>query len=386
MKKHCFLLYILIFFALTFFSCKNDDPVKSRQSAVKNLYKHGTVKIAIANSFQVNLSKMWEGVILAQEKIKKDALLPVNLELVKFDDGGDEIKGMTTAYKIASDNEICAVIGHGYSDISLPCSLIYQYHGILTFNFISTVHTLTERNNPLIFSNVPKDSDFGEEVAKVCDKNGYKNVIVYYLENVSGTSVSNAFELNCAKRGISVVSRDSYDITTSEQEIERMTKRWKNNFVFDAIFLVGRMPGISQIISIIRQNGITCPILGPDSFDDPMFTENLDNSENGKIFAVSNYNPESEHPRFQEFYSSFKEKYGTEPDQEAFQAYDALMVLAGGIGKACSANPDEVANVLRQEIWNEAAGGYTFSASGAVQNRKLTAKVFANGKFTKIID
>lgn len=130
MKKFSFLLYILFSFSSAFLSsCKNDDPIKARQNAVDKLYKNGTVKIAIANSFESNQSKMWEGAILAQEMINGSGFLPVRLELVKFDDGGTSISGMTTAYQIASDEEICAVVGHGYSDISLPCSLIYQYYG-----------------------------------------------------------------------------------------------------------------------------------------------------------------------------------------------------------------------------------------------------------------
>lgn len=387
MKKFSFLLYILFSFSSAFLSsCKNDDPIKARQSAVDKLYKNGTVKIAIANSFESNQSKMWEGAILAQEMINGSGFLPVRLELVKFDDGGTSISGMTTAYQIASDEEICAVVGHGYSDISLPCSLIYQYYGILTFNFISTIHALTERNNPLIFSNMPNDSNFGEEIAILCEKQGLKNVIIYYLENTSGTSLSNAFEINCSKHGISVMSRDSYDITTSRQEFERIVKRWKNNFMFDSIFLAGRMPLIQEIISVIRENGVKCPIVGSDPFDDPLLTTSLDSSENGKIFAVSNYDVESEHPRFREFYSLFKEKFNGEPDQETLQAYDALMVLAKAIGKAGSANPNEIANILRQYVWNEAAGSYTFTQAGAVQNRKLTPKVFKDGKFVKITE
>ena len=287
MKKLSFLLYILFSFSFAFLSsCKNDDPIKARQNAVDKLYKNGTVKIAIANSFESNQSKMWEGAILAQEMINGSGFLPVRLELVKFDDGGTSISGMTTAYQIASDEEICAVVGHGYSDISLPCSLIYQYYGILTFNFISTIHALTERNNPLIFSNMPNDSNFGEEIAILCDKQGLKNVIIYYLENTSGTSLSNAFEINCSKHGISVMSRDSYDITTSRQEFERIVRRWKNNFMFDSIFLAGRMPLIQEIISVIRENGVKCPIVGSDPFDDPLLTTSLDSSENGKNFTV----------------------------------------------------------------------------------------------------
>ena len=382
--KKFFIGAILVLFAGIFSSCNDDDPVKARQSSVKHLYKNGSVKIAVTNSFLANKSKMWEGALLAQDKINADGLLPVHLELVKFDDGGNSISGMTTAYQIASDNEICAVIGHGYSDISLPCSLIYQYYGIITFNFISTVHTLTERNNPLLFSNMPNDINFGEEIARLCDKNGYKSVIIYYLENTSGTSLSNAFEINCNKRGISVVSRDSYDITTSEQEFDRMTKRWKNNFMFDAIFLAGRMPLIQQVISIIRENGINCPIVGSDPFDDPLLTENLSAAENGKIFAVSNYDVESEHPRFKEFYSLFKEKFCYEPDQEALQVYDALLVLSTAIEKAGSADSKQLVEILRHGFWNEAAGSYRFAANGSVQDRKLTAKVFKDGKFVKI--
>ncbi|MBR0099856.1 MAG: hypothetical protein IJP90_09095 [Treponema sp.] len=104
--------------------------------------------------------------------------------------------------------------------------------------------------------------------------------------------------------------------------------------MFDAIFLAGRMPLIQQVISIIRENGINCPIVGSDPFDDPLLTENLSAAENGKIFAVSNYDVESEHPRFKEFYSLFKEKFGYEPDQEALQVYDALLVLSTAIEKA----------------------------------------------------
>ena len=376
MKKHGLFVYILISFAFIFVSCGDDDPVKIRRSAVNKLYGSGTVKIAVANSFVQNQTKMWEGAVLAQEKINGERLLPVKMVLVKFDDGGTTVKGMSTAYQITSDNGICAVVGHGYSDISLRCSLIYQYYGLLMFNFISTAHALTERNNPLIFTN------------EVSIANGtnccLKNIIIYYLENTSGISLSNAFEISCSKRGINIVSRDSFDMTTSQQEYDRMATRWKNNFMFDAIFVAGRMPLLQQVVTTIRANGINCPIVGSDPFDDPLLAEDLPESENGRIFAVSNYDVESDNPKFKEFYYSFKARFGSEPDQEAMQAYDALMVLAGAISKAGKADPMEIAHSLHRGIWSEAAGSYIFTSTGAVQYRKLTPKVFKDGKFVKV--
>ena len=207
--------YLKLFFALSvilFTSCAIDDPIKARNSTVSRLYKQGTVKIALANSFVQNKSKMWEAAVLAQEKINREQLCHAKLEIIKYDDGGSQISGTKTAYEIASHNDICAVIGHGYSDISMPCSLIYQYYGILTFNYISTVHGLTEKNNPFIFSNMPNDNDYGEAIANLCGKNKYKSVLIYYLENTAGTSLSNAFELNCNNYGIDVVNRERQSI------------------------------------------------------------------------------------------------------------------------------------------------------------------------------
>ena len=376
-----FKIFSLFALSLCLFSCLEDDPVKIRQAAVRRLYKHGSVKIAIANSFSTNKTDMWDAALLAQETINSQGICPVKIDLVKCDDGGTSISGTKKAYEIASDNEIAAVIGHGYSDISLPCSIIYQYYGILTFNYISTIHSLTDRNNPLIFSNMPDDLDFGERIARLCEKNGYKRVLIYYLENTSGTSLSNAFELSCNNLGIEIVSRESYDITTRHQTFERSVKRWKNNFMFDAVFLAGRMPSLKDIILIFRENGITCPIVGADPFEDPLLTESLPESENGKIFAVSNYNISSKNIQFQEFLNSFRNKYGRDPDQEALQVYDALFVIARAINESWTAVPSELAESLRSGVWYEAAGPYTFNQDGSIKGRRLTTKVFKNSAF-----
>lgn len=377
-------LFASLLAALALCSCQSDDPLKARAWAIKRLYKKGEAKIAVANSFGYNKSLMFQGAELALEKIEKDGLCPVKIQLVQSDDGGNSNSGTIKAYELAGDNELCAVIGHGYSDISLPCSLIYQYYGILHFNFISTLHAITERNNPLVFSNMPSDTDFGNAAAELCERNGYKNAIIYYLENRSGASLSNSFELNCSKLGINIASRESYDATASEQEIERDLKRIKNNFSFDSIFLASRMPDIKNIIELARKNGIACSIVGADPFDDPILAANLPTEEEGKIFCVSNYNENCQSEAFVEFRDAFTSKYGIEPDQEAAQAYDALMVLAKAIAAANSALPQDLAKALKSQSWKEAAGPYDFMENGGIKNRALTQKVFKNGRFVEI--
>lgn len=381
--KNIFLLTGL-FGSLLLSSCNNDDPIKLRQKAVRRLYKHGSVKIAVANSFDENQTKMWDGILLAQEKIEKENLCPVKIELIKCEDGGNAILGATKAYEIAADKQICAVIGHGYSDISLSNSLIYQYFGILHFNFISTIHTLTERNNPFVFSNMPTDIDFGDAAAELCERNGYKKVLIYYLENISGTSLSNRFELGCNKRGISIATRESYDVTTSPQDIERSIKRWKNNFAFDSVFLAGRMPGIKTVLDIARQNGVNVPFVGADPFDDPAFASQISFDEKGRLFCVSNYDEITHNDMFNAFNTTFREKFGYEADIEAAQAYDALIVLAKAIAKAGSAVPADISTALYNTTWDECVGPYIFQGNGAIYAHELTFKVFNDGKFSEL--
>ena len=385
MKKNKIIstFFLMISSVLLFLSCENDDPVKSRQNAIRKLYNRGSAKIAVANSFEKNQTNMWNGVILAQEKIKAENLCPVDLEFLKYDDGGTPVSGAKTAYEITKDEEICAVVGHGYSDVTLPCSLIYQYYGVMAFNFISTLHSLNERGNPLFFSNMPDDEIFARELARLCERNKYENVLIYYLENKSGISLSNNFEIQCNRRSISVASRDSFDLSTNEVGFNRVAKRWKNNYIFDAIFVVGRMPAISQIIDVIRENKIECPIIGADPFDDPLLESYLPETENGRIFAVSNFDKDSENEKFREFYESYKKRFEEEPDQEALQAYDAVIVLAKAIAFANSAVPSDIVAEIRKREWDEGAGPYSSNEQGEMDKQQLVRKVFQDGKFVK---
>lgn len=378
------IILLAALFALTLISCSSDDPIKNRNSAIKKLYTEGVVKIAAANSFSINTAQMWEGLELARDKIERENLCPAKIELQKIDDGGDPISGINKAHEIASQNGVSVVIGHAFSDITLPCSLIYQYYGILTMNFISTADNITARNNPILFSNVPNDEEFGRNLANVFVAKGFKNIIIYYMDNNPGVSMSNSLELYCNKQGINIVNRESFDMSIQSVEIDRTIKRWKNNFIFDAVFVTGRMPTIYDIITIMRNNEIECPIIGSDSFDDPVLASMLTLSENDKVYAISNYNPKCETKEFKEFFDNFVAKYGKEPDQEALQAYDALIVIAKAIAEADSALPEDIAQVLRGKMYSEAAGPYVFTETGAISGRKLTPKVFRDGEFVNL--
>ena len=382
--KNCGVIMLLCAVCLLFVSCKSDDPVKNREYFVSKLYQKGTVKIAVEQSNEVDDTPVHNALKLAQKRIKAEKICPVEIELVEFTDDPVPTTGMRTAYEISSDDEFAAVISYTISDIAIPNSLIYQYHGLLMFNIISSSPKLAARNNPLYFSNMPTDTEIAAKTVEICAQNGFDRVLIYYLDSDYGMSLANSYEMNCASQNITIVNRDGYSATAGDSEHIKNIKRWSKNFAYNAVFLAGQMPDIQNIYRLMRDNGIRCPVIGGDTLDAPAFVLSLDKSDDEKVFAVSNFDTESTDSAVQRFFSDYMEEYGCEPDQGALQAYDAIMVLAKAIALCDSAAPSELAESLRSNTWNECAGPYSFDKNGSMSGNALTGKIYKDGKFKTI--
>lgn len=379
MKLSKLFLLSAVITAMILASCSSDDPIKERNKAIEKLYKKNTVKVALVTSYGEETSQEILGVQLALKKIRQENICSKNIELVTFEDNAKPAKAMNIAYQIAADKGISTVIGHDYSDISIPCSVIYQYYGILMLNPDATAPTLTNNKNDLIFRNIPTDTDSGTKVAELCQQNNFNNILIYNANSAYGNSLANAFEFVAGKADINVVNRDSFERKSPESTFNQKIRSWTNNYIFDAIFLAATEPDISVIINCIRNNGITVPVIGADSFENPKFLQNLSTNENNRLFAVSNFNINSENPEFRSFRKEFKEEYQSEPDLNACQGYDFMMVYAKALQKANSAIPEKVAQVMMSQSWNEAAGPYTFTENGDINGKKIFIKKFKDG-------
>lgn len=356
---------------LFFFSCSSDDPVKRRQLSVSKLYSKGSVKIAVEQSNEVENHQLMNALHLAQKTIMEEKICPVEIELVEVIDNPTPSSGMRHAYEIASDDQVAAVISYTISDIAIPNSLIYQYYGLLMFNIISTSPKLTRGNNPLYFSNMPDDTVIAGKAAELCSKKGFNKILIYSLDSDYGMGLANSFEMNCVVNDITVVDRQAYSENSTEGEHIKNISRWKEMLSFDAIFLAGQMPEVQTIYRLIRENGIDCPVVGGDTFDGPDFISSLKAADEGKVFAVSNFDEESENPAARKFYNAYKMEYNEEPGQDALQAYDALIVLAKAIASGESALPAKLAEKLKE-------------TSGIIDGDSLEAKVYSEGRFKRI--
>ena len=376
------ILIILTVFHL--FSCaQSDNPAEQRSWTIKK--DKNTIYIAATSAWGSKRNLLKQGIDLAAEQLNSlGGILGRKLEILYYDDERSLNTGQQMAYKIAEDNRIAAVIGHSASFISVPTSLIYQYYGVLMLSPLSTNAKLTQQNFDLVFRNIPTDKVFGQAAAEYCYNMNWNRVLIYNADNDYGQSLANIFEMESRTKGLTIVDRVSYDSYSTTLDFKETAVYWKNNYDFDVLFLAGTVPKAAEIVRTLREEGISCPIVGGDALDHPMLLEIAGEAAND-VYSFTIYNNENTSPAFNDFKTAFFNRYSEEPDQAALQGYDALMVLVEGMKNAGSPDPKKVSEALHSlPEWKGAAGPYNFIPSGDVENKDVFLKVVKNGEYTLV--
>ena len=382
MKKRLLIALILILALLASCAQSDNNEYKRNKATAHLLKKEHRIKIAAAGPWESNANLLMDGLKLALDEVNSSGgVLGAQVELVPVDDHNMLYTGGLAAYQIASDPQICAVIGHSYSALSISNSIIYHFYGLLMFSPYSTNPVLTKQGLPYVFRNIPDDDATARKAAQFCEKMGWRKVVIYYLNNAYGTGLANAFEIQSGN----VLDRVSYENSYSNAEHAAVAQTWLNNYEFDAVFIAGLWPNTSEIVSVFRENGINVPVIDGGEFDDPEFFKFPGTRNENNLYTVSPNNEYSEKPAFAAFKSAFRAKYGKEPDIAARQGYDALKVLTKAMDNAKSVRAADVAKAMRAERWNEGAGPYRFDGNGDITNYTLYVKKAENGAF-KVIE
>ena len=384
--KKIMIFSFAIFMAIsltTLESCSSsDDLVNKRNSASTKLLKRKhKIKIAFIDTPRMEFYK--EGADLAVEEINSaGGILGAKIELVYFNDEDNFSVSNEIAYKIGSDNQICALIGHSPSNLSIFNSPIYHYYGVLMFSPMSSSIELTAHRLPYVFRNVPSNEELGNAAVKLCKNLKLQRIMILNENTVYARDLANSFELYSGSYNIKSPDREIYEEDFNYNSYIEIVKYWKNNYNFDGIFIAGNMPYIGEIVTMFRENDINVPIIGGETFDVPSFFLVGSNKTENNFYCVSNFDLGLDTQPFNHFKENFYQKYNALPNLNAFQSYDAVKVVAKAIEKSGSVRVQDIANTLRSEkVWNECGGPYSFDEYGNAIGTKIFVKKANNGEF-----
>lgn len=384
--KHFNIIMLLAALALATSCGSPRTPAEMRSAHHKN--SKGEIVVGFSGPWEMgtapeSAADAVKGLDLALDEINAGGGIGQRkLSIIRLSDGGTLEEGSKVAQNFASNPDICAVIGHESSYISIPLSIIYEYNGILMITPYSTNTRLTDKGFKLVFRCVSSDSYVGERLALLCSQKGYKRVMIYHAEDMYGRGIANAFESGCQKYGLEVPDRQSFS-ENSLSEIKKDVAFWRDNYSFDALFVGADTAEAGAVIKIARELKLKAAMLGPESLDTPDLLKFAGDAAEG-VFAASVFIRENESDASKHFLDAFSRKYGYAPDATAAQSYQALKVLARAIEQAGSTDPSRIADAMRALQWEGVTGPVSFDERGELEASHVVVKQVKGGKFVPV--
>jgi ABC-type branched-chain amino acid transport systems, periplasmic component len=376
MRFYRLLVWLLL--SLNLLGCSPDYANMAEQRLEYARQNQGDIHIvAFRDTYKSNYLN---GVLLAAETINQrpgkllGRTLVVNIE----QDQASFEETKPTIRRIAANPKVTAVLGHRASSLSIPASAIYESSQIIFIPPFATAQGLTGYNFQYVFRMSPKGEIIAEQLASVAEQLGYKNIVTLYERNDISRELAFLFEDAAVKRGIKLVQNSSF--FEGEDNYRPLISQFTSKD-FDAVFVSSPPQPGGKMVKQLREMGVNKPILGNDSFNLPAYA-NAAGAAGKNTIVPAIYQPNNKNPYNTAFIQRYQAKYQEDPDYNAAQGYDSVMLLATGIEKAGATIPALLSSTMHYiPAWLGATGLHAYDAYGDLYGKHYVFNVWQQGEF-----
>lgn len=321
-----------------------------------------------------------EGIELANELMPEVLGRPV--ELVIVDNKSDKVEAANAVSSLIDKDNVVAIIGSYGSSLSMAAGDIVKEKKIPTVG-CSPTNPLVTLNNDYYFRVCFIDPFQGTVMANYAvNELGAKTAaIIQDVTQDYSVGLSKYFEdafKELTGDENSIVAKASYN--TGDQDFTaQLTNVSSANP--DVIFAPGNYGESALLIKQARDQGITTPILGGDTWESPEFLSIGGDAVEGAVFST-HFTAEAPVTEVsEEFLAKYEEKFNKAANAFAALGYDAYMVILDAIERAGAATPEAIRDALSEtEDFTGATGHITLDENGDAVKSAIIKKV-ENGDF-----
>ena len=313
----------------------------------------------------------------------------VTLVLLAEDDGSDPKQGTAVAQKLV-DAGVAAVVGHLNSGTTVPASKIYHAAGIPQITPSATTPSYTQQGFKSAFRLVANDNKVGatlgryalgtlkaRRVAVIDDRTafgqGLADEFIKGLKAAGGSATGSA----------TIVSRQfTNDKATDFTAILTQVKGKQPDLIF-----YGGMDAVAgPMLKQIKALGMDVRFMGGDGVCSEKLPELAGDAlgENRVSCAVAGGVSGEQEKGFADFTARYRKTFNLELQTYAPYAYDAVMVLAGAMQRAGSADPAKYLPQLARTRYQGVTGNIAFDAKGDLLDAAMTIYTYRGGKKVKL--
>jgi len=314
------------------------------------------------------------GFTLASEEINaKGGVNGDKLALVIEDEQGKKEEAINVFKKLIFQDKVLAVFGPTLSNSAFAADPIANAAKVVVFGTSNTADGITAMG-PFTFRNSVMEADVLPVTVKAAVKHfGIKKVAVIYGNDDAFTkSGYDVFKATLEQQKIPVTTTEAYakgDVDFKAQ----LTKIKAGNP--DAIVCSCLAEEAANIILQTRALGMKQPFIGGNGLNSPKLFEIAKDAGDNTLMG-SPWSAENQTPANKAFIAAYKAKFGSDPDQFAAQAYDAMYIMADAIKSVkLSGNLAKDRDALRAALpavkIDGATGKFAFRAAPAVAGKQV---------------
>ena len=293
----------------------------------------GDLKIGIAEALTGGAAQsgvpIRNGFQLAADEINaKGGINGNKLVLVIEDEQGKKEEAINVFKKLIFQDKVLMIFGPTLSNAMVAAGPVANAAKVVAFGTSNTATGISEMG-PYIFRNSVMESDVLPVTVRTAVKHYKikKVAVIYGNDDAFTKSGYDVFKKVLEDQKIPVTTTETYvkgDVDFKAQ----LTKIKATNP--DAIICSGLAEEAATLMVQARGLGLKVPFIGGNGFNSPKLFEVSKTAGEGTFVGSpwANTNPT---PANQHFVEAYRAKYGSEPNQFAAQAFDAMTIAAAAL-------------------------------------------------------
>jgi branched-chain amino acid transport system substrate-binding protein len=318
------------------------------------------------------------GVELANKQYPE--VLGQKIELVVVDNKSDKAEAANAASRLIDKEKVCAIIGSYASSLAIAAGEVMKTNEVPAVG-VSNTNVQVTKGNDYYFRACSLDPYQGTVMARYAFNTIGAKTAAIIKNNADDYSVglANFFKEEFLKLGGEIVSETEYLNDTQDFNAQLTEIKSKSP---DVVFSPALIDSIPLICKQARENGITVPILGGDTYENPDYLTVAGDAANGCVFSSFFDAKGASTEEAQKFLAAYEaENPGETPSAATALGWDAYLMIYKAIEGAGSADSKAIRDGLAKTDFEGVTGRTVLNEDGDAVTKDWVIKEIKGGAF-----
>jgi branched-chain amino acid transport system substrate-binding protein len=300
------------------------------------------------------------GLELALDEVNQKGVLGGRkIALTVEDSAANKDQAINAARKLVGRDKVVTVIGPTLSNEMFAVGPVVNDRKIPIIGTSTTATGITAIGDYVFRTSLP-ESDVIPVTLALAKSRGVKTIALMYAnDDAFSKSGFDVMKAAAEKAGLNILTIETFgnkdtDFSAQLTKIKSMKP--------DAVGVSALVEPVSGVLLQARQLGFGRETLfiGGNGSNSPKLGEIAGAASDGLIVGSPWFIGKTDAAN-QTFVTSFRAKYGRDPDQFAAQAYDCMHIVAEAVDRAGAAEPDKIREALLKTKHDGVMGPFTFT-------------------------